>query len=139
MRWTPHTSSFRDRRHGLLIRNLEHGYLNLAEAEEDEAAMEALRAHSITYRIALGPQEGRKVRTLQTLRPSPRTARVRWPRRPGSLCTPGWDGRGLPMSTKKLERLCRYIARPAVSTERLSLTAQGHIHYRLKTPYRVTH
>ena len=36
----------------------------------------------------------------------------------------------------KLERLCRYITRPAVSTERLSLTAQGLIHYRLKTPYR---
>ena len=37
---------------------------------------------------------------------------------------------------EKLERLCRYITRPAVSTERLSLTAQGHIRYRLKTPYR---
>ncbi len=36
----------------------------------------------------------------------------------------------------KLERLCRYIARPAVSTERLLLTPQGLIHYRLKTPYR---
>ena len=36
----------------------------------------------------------------------------------------------------KLERLCRSITRPAVSTERLSLTAQGLIHYRLKTPYR---
>ena len=36
----------------------------------------------------------------------------------------------------KLERLCRYITRPAVSTERLSLTTHGHIHYRLKTPYR---
>ena len=36
----------------------------------------------------------------------------------------------------KLERLCRTITRPAVSTERLSLTAQGLIHYRLKTPYR---
>ena len=35
-----------------------------------------------------------------------------------------------------LERLCRYITRPAVSTERLSLTAQGNIRYRLKTPYR---
>ena len=30
----------------------------------------------------------------------------------------------------------RYITRPAVSTERLSLTAQGNIRYRLKTPYR---
>jgi hypothetical protein len=27
----------------------------------------------------------------------------------------------------KLERLCRYITRPAVSTERLSVTAQGNI------------
>ena len=37
---------------------------------------------------------------------------------------------------EKLERLCRYITRPAVSTERLSLTTQGNIRYRLKTPYR---
>ena len=37
---------------------------------------------------------------------------------------------------EKLERLCRYITRPAVSSERLSLTAQGNIRYRLKTPYR---
>jgi hypothetical protein len=35
-----------------------------------------------------------------------------------------------------LERLCRYIARPAVAIERLSLTAQGHTRYALKTPYR---
>jgi len=37
---------------------------------------------------------------------------------------------------EKLERLCRYITRPAVSTERLSVMAQGNIRYRLKTPYR---
>ena len=36
----------------------------------------------------------------------------------------------------KLERLCRYIARPAVSTERMALTQQGNIRYTLKTPYR---
>jgi hypothetical protein len=36
----------------------------------------------------------------------------------------------------KLERLCRYIARPAVSEKRLSLTAQGKVRYELKTPYR---
>ncbi len=36
----------------------------------------------------------------------------------------------------KLERLCRYIARPAVSENRLSLTAQGKVRYELKTPYR---
>lgn len=37
---------------------------------------------------------------------------------------------------EKLERLCRYITRPVVSTERLSLTAQGNVRYRLKTPCR---
>jgi len=36
----------------------------------------------------------------------------------------------------KLERLCRYIARPAVATQRLSLTAPGQVRYQLKTPYR---
>jgi len=37
---------------------------------------------------------------------------------------------------KKLEHLCRYIARPAVSAERLSLTRNGRLRYELKTPWR---
>ena len=37
---------------------------------------------------------------------------------------------------QKLERLCRYITRPAVSEKRLSLTPNGNIRYQLKTPYR---
>lgn len=37
---------------------------------------------------------------------------------------------------RKLERLCRYIARPAVSEKRLSLLSNGHVRYELKTPYR---
>ena len=37
---------------------------------------------------------------------------------------------------EKSERLVRHITRPAVSTERLSLTAQRNSRYRLKTPYR---
>ena len=37
---------------------------------------------------------------------------------------------------KKIERLYRYIARPAVSEKRLSLTSTGKIRYELKTPYR---
>ena len=35
----------------------------------------------------------------------------------------------------KLERLCRYISRPAVSEKRLSLTSAGNIRYKLKTAY----
>lgn len=34
----------------------------------------------------------------------------------------------------KLERLCRYITRPAVATKRLSMTRNGQVRYQLKTP-----
>ena len=37
---------------------------------------------------------------------------------------------------KTLERLCRYITRPALAEGRLSLTPQGRVRYTLKTPYR---
>ena len=37
---------------------------------------------------------------------------------------------------QKLERLCRYISRPAISEKRLSLTPNGNVRYELKTPYR---
>src|SRR5438552_8825325 len=36
----------------------------------------------------------------------------------------------------RLERLCRYAARPAVSTERLSELPDGRLLYRLKRPWR---
>ena len=37
---------------------------------------------------------------------------------------------------EKLERLCRYISRPAISEQRLSITDHGKVRYELKTPYR---
>jgi len=36
----------------------------------------------------------------------------------------------------KLERLCRYVTRPPVSTKRLSMTRNGRVRYELKTPWR---
>lgn len=36
----------------------------------------------------------------------------------------------------KLERLCRYISRPAVSEKPLALAANEQVRYELKTPYR---
>ena len=87
------------------------------------------------YRIAVGSQQGHKVFTLQTI--------------------PSWEDdfdnnqvgkiagfslhAGVATKTrerKKLERLCRYIARPAVSVKRLALTSHGKVRYELKTPYR---
>ena len=38
--------------------------------------------------------------------------------------------------SQKLERLCRYIARPAISEKRLSLSPQGRVRYQLKTPWK---
>ena len=52
---------------GFLERDAESSYLAL-ETDDDDA-MAQLQGHSITYRIAVGPQQGRKVFTLQTLPP----------------------------------------------------------------------
>ncbi|NNJ98310.1 MAG: hypothetical protein HKP12_14265 [Gammaproteobacteria bacterium] len=54
-------------RQGWLERDAENDYLALEIADDDPLSV--LQGHSITYRIALGPQAGRKVFTLQTLPP----------------------------------------------------------------------
>jgi len=41
-----------------------------------------------------------------------------------------------PNHRPKLERLCRYMSRPPVATERVALTSSGHVRYQRKTPYR---
>jgi hypothetical protein len=53
---------------GLLERDAQHSYLAGESVETDP--MDQLLGHSITYRIAVGPQQGRKVFTLQTLHPA---------------------------------------------------------------------
>jgi hypothetical protein len=119
-------------RRGLLERDVENSYL-AGEATES-GPLDQLLGHSITYRIAVGPRQGRKVFTLQTL---PATD------------DPYGDGIGevggfslhagvaaKAQERNKLERLCRYISRPAVSEKRLSLTPSGNVRYELKTPYR---
>src|SRR5437016_2511990 len=42
----------------------------------------------------------------------------------------------VPNQRDKVERLCRYIARPAVSTHRMERLPDGAICYELKTPYK---
>jgi hypothetical protein len=97
--------------------------------------MNMLLSHSITYRIAVGPQAGRKVFTLQTL---PACESDDYADSAGKVS--GFslhaDVAARADERKKLERLCRYISRPAVSERRLSLTSNGNIRYQLNTPYR---
>jgi hypothetical protein len=119
-------------RRGLLERDAENSYL--ASDAVDDDAMNSLRGHSITYRIAVGPQAGRKVFTLQTLP----ACEDQFGDTVGKVAGFSLHA-GVAASAnecKKLERLCRYISRPAVSEKRLSLTPNGRIRYQLKTPYR---
>lgn len=59
-------------RQGLMERDIENSYLDSGAVDEDP--MHTLLGHSITYRIAVRAQAGRKVFTLQTL-----PADDRWP------------------------------------------------------------
>ena len=52
-------------RQGLLVRDLEDSFLTLDAP--DGSGFDELLGHSITYRIALGPHQGRKAFTLQTI------------------------------------------------------------------------
>ncbi len=91
--------------------------------------------HSITYRIALGPQQGRKVFTLQTVPAVAAEDNNSTAAKPAVFSLHAGVA-SEPHQREKLERLGPYITRRAVSTERLSLTTQGHVRYRLKPPYR---
>jgi hypothetical protein len=95
--------------------------------------VEALLAHSITYRIAVGPRAGRKVFTLQSLPAGDEGSGAAASQVGGFSLHAGVAARA--DERKKLERLCRYISRPAVSEARLSLTPSGLVRYQLKTPY----
>lgn len=121
-------------RRGLIERDCENAYLSLDPSSD--GPLDDLIGHSITYRIAVGPRAGQKVFTLQTLaaQSEEEEPRKRLVQASGFSLHAGI---GIDAGQrKKLERLCRYISRPALAVERLSLTEQGLIRYRLKTPYR---
>jgi hypothetical protein len=93
-----------------------------------------LQGASASYRIAMGLQQGQKVFTLQTL---PASAEGEY----GQLANTSDFSLHAGVfanadESEKLERLCRYISRPAISEQRLSVTKQGQVRYELKTPYR---
>ncbi|BDB32321.1 IS91 family transposase, partial [Enterobacter hormaechei] len=119
---------------GILERDAENTWLTLEEGEDD--TLTQLHGASVTYRIAVGPQQGRKVFTLQTLpgREDKADSSSRVANHAGFSLHAGVMAEA--HQRDKLERLCRYISRPAVSEKRLALTANGQVRYELKTPYR---
>lgn len=102
-------------------------------ATEDDA-LTRLQAGAATYRFALGPNKGKKALTIKT---APDTDHV---------ATKGLVAKNLGFSLHagvamtgterdKIEKLCRYITRPAIALERLSLNQRGQVVYTRKKPY----
>jgi hypothetical protein len=89
-------------------RGAEQAYLSLGEP--DESPMPHLQGHSIAYRVALGPQAGRKVFTLRTLPPSGDDFDEAAPGRADGFSLHADVAKA--HQRKKLERLCRYVCRP---------------------------
>jgi hypothetical protein len=102
---------------GRIVRLLERRGLLVADSEcpaldfEAGSSLDQLQAASIQYRIAIGPQAGRKALTLYTVPPledEPASGLVAsiagFSLHAGTMCEP-WQ-------RSRLERLCRYITRP---------------------------
>ncbi len=116
---------------GIIVRD-EEGFLQMNLEEGD--ALSRLQAGAATYRFALGPNKGKNALTLQTVNDQDHSASHGLvAKNSGFSLHAGVAFNGT--ERKKIERLCRYITRPAVALERLSLNARGQVVYRLKKPY----
>ena len=123
-------------RRGVLVEDMGQTYLAELDADAEEArTLRPLQAAAITYRVAFGPRAGHKVLTLRGTTPHEATAHQ-------PLCA-DIDGFSLHAAVRveahdrrRLERLCRYITRPALSDERVQLNAAGQVQLELKTPWR---
>lgn len=123
-----------------IVKYLEKKELILKDEEDQsylpapKSALEHIQGSSITYRIALGKNKGQKALTLQAL-PNQEQNKLKpfLAKYSGFSLHAGVSCQA--HERKKLEHICRYIARPSLSEERLSLNPNGQIVYKLKTPY----
>ena len=118
-------------RGGFLVRDPAHDYLDF----EPREALDQLIGASIHYRIAIGPNAGKKALTLRTVpaRPEPFASTL--------LATqPGFSLHAVTRceanQRDQLEKLCRTITRPAIANERLSMNERGQVIVRFKQPFR---
>ncbi len=99
-----------------------------------EDTFSRLQASSVTYRFATGPSKGKKALTLKTVPDSDHTARF------GLVTKNSGFSLHAGVATaaherERLEKVCRYIARPAVAEGRLSQNLDGDIIYKFKKPW----
>jgi putative transposase/transposase-like zinc-binding protein len=104
---------------------------------EEEPLLAALYGASVHSRIATGRRAGQRVLRFgdgreeenDAPRPSPRSVTVEGLSVHAEVSVPARDRR-------RLQRLCRYMGRPPVATQRLSRLAEGRLLYRLKRRWR---
>jgi len=110
-------------RRGLLIADPEYPSPDWVP----DSSLDHLQAASVSYRIALGPQAGRKALTLCSIPPLEEA-----PHKPLLARLAGFSLHGATVlceawQRSRLERLCRYITRPPIAIRRLSVDSQGRI------------
>ncbi|MDC1298461.1 transposase, partial [Pseudomonadales bacterium] len=122
-------------RAGLLVPAPEQPWLDLDFHEPMDAVINA----SIQYRIAIGPHSGSRMLTLH----DPSFIQADKPGQSLKALTADRDGFSLNAAVccpahhrDRLERLCRYVTRPAICLERLTARSDGQIQYELKNPFR---
>ena len=96
--------------------------------------MARLQAGAATYRFTLGPNKGKKALALKTVPKNDNNSTH------GLVATNSGFSlhAGVAIAgneREKIEKLCRYIARPAIALERLSVNQRGQVIYTLKKPY----
>ena len=122
---------------GLLIPDPEQPWLDLDFHDPmDTVSAASTEASDRRYRIAIGPHSGSRTLTLH----NPSFIRTD---KPEKVLTSDCDGFSLnaavscqPYQRDRLERLCRYVTRPAICLERLTVRADGKVQYKLKNSFR---
>ncbi len=119
-------------RDGVLIQDIEQPYFDFTETD----VQDTFNAASVRYRIAIGPNSGKKTLTLRS------DTLIRTDTQPKPF-TINQDGFSLnasvscqPHQRDRLERLCRYITRPPLALDRLTTRETGQVVYQLKHPFK---
>ena len=101
---------------------------------DEEDTFSRLQASSVTYRFATGKSKGKKALVLKTISDGDHNSKSGlvvassgFSLHAGVAC--------LADEREKLERICRYIARPAIAENRLFTNATGEVIYKFKKPW----
>ena len=109
------------------------------EPTDEPDLLTTLHAASVTERVALGPKAGWRITHVGA--GGPHTAAVRVPPSAATLLAEA-DGYNVhagvfvhARARPTLERVCKYILRPPLCRDRLTLAGDGRVFWELKRPY----